>query len=80
MCDVLILGCNKPHMVDYMIWPWFERMEALPVLYGSEAQIPVDRFPNLVLFIYLLSYFNIKIFILDELPGRTSSTYSYLPI
>ncbi|XKL69640.1 hypothetical protein PGB90_007409 [Kerria lacca] len=47
-------GCNKPHMVDYMIWPWFERMEALPVLYGSEAQIPVDRFPNLIKWISII--------------------------
>lgn len=35
-------------MVDYMIWPWFERLDALSILYGSEAKIPPEKYPKLV--------------------------------
>lgn len=37
-------------MVDYLIWPWFERFPVLPILYGDIAKIPEDRFPTLVTF------------------------------
>ncbi|XP_065219601.1 pyrimidodiazepine synthase-like [Planococcus citri] len=41
-------GGDKPLMVDYMIWPWFERLDVLSYLYGSEAKIPTEKIPNLV--------------------------------
>lgn len=40
-------------MIDYMIWPWFERLDLLAVLYGSEAKIPTEKIPNLVRFAHL---------------------------
>lgn len=43
---------ERPMMVDYMIWPWFERMLSLPVMYGVAAQFPEKRYPKLVNSLY----------------------------
>lgn len=50
-------------MVDYMIWPWFERLDAiLPYTKGTYA-IPYDeKFPNLVKISYCLLISNIIFF------------------
>ena len=32
------LGGDEPCMADYMIWPYFERIEALPILLGELGQ------------------------------------------
>ncbi|KAK7574230.1 hypothetical protein V9T40_011421 [Parthenolecanium corni] len=40
-------GNDKPLMVDYLIWPWFERFPAISIVYGNIAKIPEDRFPTL---------------------------------
>lgn len=34
-------------MVDYMIWPWAERIGVLPLLYNEEVPIAADSFPKL---------------------------------
>lgn len=47
-------GGEKPLMVDYMIWPWFERFGSLPVLHGSEAKLPTDKIPKLIEWITLM--------------------------
>jgi Glutathione S-transferase, C-terminal domain len=55
-------GGEKPAMVDYMIWPWFERFELFAILGGDKLQIPKTRFSRLVIFqnsIYRDSGFNI---------------------
>lgn len=45
---------DKPGMLDYMIWPWFERMEMLPVLSQGVIGIDLNKYPKLVsLFINL---------------------------
>lgn len=43
-------GGNKPNMVDYMIWPWFERLDAInPYSHGTFV-IPFDeKFPKLAI-------------------------------
>lgn len=37
-----------PGMVDYMMWPWFERIPMLKVLGGDSFAVPKDRFPKLI--------------------------------
>ncbi|XP_059468421.1 pyrimidodiazepine synthase-like isoform X2 [Neocloeon triangulifer] len=41
-------GGDKPGLLDYMIWPWFERFEILFAM-GNESKlkIPQSRFPRL---------------------------------
>ncbi|KAL1130838.1 hypothetical protein AAG570_012079 [Ranatra chinensis] len=38
---------DKPGMVDYMIWPWCERLETVRILGGDQFRIPKDRFQRL---------------------------------
>lgn len=46
----LLLG-NKPSMVDYMIWPWFERLDAINPFSHGAFVIPFEsKFPRLVRF------------------------------
>ncbi|XP_060880585.1 pyrimidodiazepine synthase-like isoform X1 [Metopolophium dirhodum] len=41
-------GGNKPNMVDYMIWPWFERLDAINPYSNGTFVIPFeDKFPRL---------------------------------
>nr|CAD7438522.1 unnamed protein product [Timema bartmani] len=38
------LGGDSPGLVDYIIWPWFERMKAVRELHGKgDIQIPEDK-------------------------------------
>nr|XP_034196005.1 pyrimidodiazepine synthase-like isoform X2 [Osmia lignaria] len=39
---------NSPGMVDFMIWPWFERSDIIKVLRGDQFTIPRDRFKRLM--------------------------------
>ena len=36
----------KPYMVDFMIWPWFERIAVISTV-APETDITHDRFPHL---------------------------------
>ncbi|XP_015366984.1 PREDICTED: pyrimidodiazepine synthase-like [Diuraphis noxia] len=41
-------GGNKPSMVDYMIWPWFERLDAInPYSHGTFVIPFENKFPRL---------------------------------
>jgi len=40
-------GGSVPQMVDYMIWPWFERLAAAPLQLGASRSIPEESFPAL---------------------------------
>jgi hypothetical protein len=40
-------GGKSPKMVDYMIWPFYERYLALPI-YAPMAVVKKERFPELV--------------------------------
>ncbi|XP_054274863.1 pyrimidodiazepine synthase-like [Macrosteles quadrilineatus] len=40
-------GGAQPGMVDYMIWPWFERMEMFKFLHGDKFVLPEDKLPKL---------------------------------
>lgn len=44
----LFFGGDSPKMVDYMIWPWIERIEAL-AKFNPEAGLKVDKHPKLVI-------------------------------
>ena len=35
-------------MLDYMIWPWMERLPAFPIVTNGLVNNPCDTFPNLV--------------------------------
>ncbi|XP_017885243.1 pyrimidodiazepine synthase-like [Ceratina calcarata] len=39
---------NSPGMVDFMIWPWWERSEVIKVLRGDQFSIPRDKFKRLL--------------------------------
>ncbi|XP_034195998.2 pyrimidodiazepine synthase isoform X1 [Osmia lignaria lignaria] len=39
---------NSPGMVDFMIWPWFERSDIIKFLRGDQFTIPRDRFKRLM--------------------------------
>lgn len=40
---------DSPNMVDYMIWPWFERLEAIvPYSKGAFAIPYNEQYKNLV--------------------------------
>lgn len=41
-------GGDKPGMTDYMIWPWFERLEMLKIVVGEQFKVPRDRFLRLM--------------------------------
>jgi len=42
---------EQPGMVDYMIWPWIERLPMLQNLIGNITIISKDSFPNLINYI-----------------------------
>ena len=41
-------GQEHPKMLDYMIWPWFERAEILPLIDKRLELLPKSDFPLLV--------------------------------
>ncbi|EFN81737.1 pyrimidodiazepine synthase [Harpegnathos saltator] len=41
-------GGGKPGMLDFMIWPWCERADAMTILQGEQFVIPRDRFLRLL--------------------------------
>lgn len=41
-------GGKSIGMVDFMIWPWFERFPLLAILIGPEFKLPESRFSNLL--------------------------------
>lgn len=46
-------GGDQPGMLDYMIWPWFERLEVFTLMGGDKLQLPKTRFSKLVIRIFL---------------------------
>lgn len=36
-------GGSKPGFVDYMIWPWIERTEVVPIIAGTQNEKPDTR-------------------------------------
>ena len=42
-------GNNRPGMLDYMIWPWIERINVFPRLFKDVSEIiPKKDFPKFV--------------------------------
>lgn len=41
-------GGDEPGMLDYMIWPWCERADLLPLLGGNQFILKKDRYKHLV--------------------------------
>lgn len=39
----------KPGMLDFMIWPWCERADAMKILQGQKFVVSRDRFLRLVI-------------------------------
>jgi hypothetical protein len=39
---------DVPGMLDYMIWPWFERMEAYKIVAPEKFVVPTERYKKLV--------------------------------
>ncbi|OAD53462.1 Glutathione S-transferase omega-2, partial [Eufriesea mexicana] len=39
---------NSPGMLDFMIWPWWERSDVIRILRGDQFTIPRDRFKRLL--------------------------------
>ena len=68
-------GNDKPGMLDYMIWPWIERVETIPKFHSKLPEIiPGDQFPNFNLWIQnMLTDSAVKEYFLDS---ETHYTYS----
>lgn len=41
-------GNEQPNILDYAIWPWFQRIEITKELFGPDCEFSGDRFPALV--------------------------------
>ena len=50
---IVYLTGNSPCMVDFMIWPWFERVPVLTVI-APEAEIDSKKFPHLTSWMKLM--------------------------
>jgi len=48
-------GGNQPNILDYAIWPWFERIPALKHLIGDKLLFDTQNYPALVAWWNLLS-------------------------
>ncbi|PSN45355.1 hypothetical protein C0J52_06540 [Blattella germanica] len=44
----VFFGGDSPRMLDYMIWPWIERIGVLKFLGGNEFVLTEHRFPELI--------------------------------
>lgn len=44
---------DEPGMVDYMIWPWCERLEMVRILGGDQFKVPKERFQRMVRMFFL---------------------------
>ena len=42
-------GKDNPGMLDYMIWPWFERTEIVPLMDDRLEALPKHDFPLMVI-------------------------------
>ncbi|KAH8364603.1 hypothetical protein KR084_008812, partial [Drosophila pseudotakahashii] len=47
-------GGDKPGFVDYMIWPWFERLSVIELKIPQEYNFDEKRFPKIAKYIALL--------------------------
>lgn len=45
--EIKFFGGENPGMVDYMIWPWMERLPTLPILSHEKFKVEMENFPNL---------------------------------
>ena len=41
-------GGDRPGMLDYMIWPWVERLPVLAIMSQGLVDIPKEKLPNFV--------------------------------
>lgn len=41
-------GGNTPGMLDYMIWPWAERLELVQMIMGEDSALSPQRFPRMI--------------------------------
>lgn len=70
--QIFLGGKCLPGMVDYMIWPWMERLDIASHLLGQEV-LPTSQFPTLVL-IFIILYllcFRFRV----ENNGRRENTF-----
>lgn len=44
--DTQYLGGDLPGMLDYMIWPWMERIPAIPIVTKGILSDPCEKFPK----------------------------------
>ncbi|XP_050429585.1 pyrimidodiazepine synthase-like [Adelges cooleyi] len=45
--DSKYFGGSSPQMIDYMIWPWFERFDSIEPVSKGLFIFPLDKFPKL---------------------------------
>jgi hypothetical protein len=44
----IVFTGDVPGMLDYMIWPWFERIDAFKIVAPDRFVVPTDRYKKLV--------------------------------
>jgi hypothetical protein len=48
-CNILFtISGDVPGMLDYMIWPWLERIDSYKIVMPEKFVIPTDRYKKLV--------------------------------
>jgi hypothetical protein len=45
---LLTIAGDVPGMLDYMIWPWFERIDAFEIVAPEKFVLPTGRYSKLV--------------------------------
>lgn len=46
--EITFFGGQNPGIVDYMIWPWMERLPSLPILSHGMLKVQMENYPSLV--------------------------------
>uniref|UniRef100_A0A1B6F9D4 Glutathione transferase n=1 Tax=Cuerna arida TaxID=1464854 RepID=A0A1B6F9D4_9HEMI len=47
-------GGEEPGMLDYMIWPWFERLPTSELIFGEQFRFPEEKLKSLTSWIALM--------------------------
>lgn len=50
-------GDNRPNILDYALWPMFQRINMADYLFNEECQFSGKRFPALVDDLFIINYF-----------------------
>ncbi|XP_033762218.1 glutathione S-transferase omega-1-like [Pecten maximus] len=50
----IYFGGDQPSMLDFFVWPWFERMAVLSKILPNTDPLPAEKFPNLTAWVEVM--------------------------